>query len=355
MNLPVEVYAAGRKLEVVLQDLSHTGMFLRLVPPMPVGTIIHIAMEPAGLDGQRVVTAGTVVHTLDEHAARAQGRVAGIGVAFRDPIRPGDQQFAEGVTALLASQVVAPPVLRRIVIADAHTHLLEGMSFAFHDAGFQVATATTGLEALAACLKRAPDVIVLERGLPVMDAFEVMAQLAARPALADIPVIVSSYDPADAVVALELGALDFVTRPFNVHEVILRAGRLARRLRADRHAARPFLLRGSLAAVPLPSLLTMCEQDRQSGQLELTHGTAVGTIELVDGRIVGARSTELLASGRTILMSLLDWTAGDFELTAGCSTQLADEDLAVPVTHLLLEHARIRDESARARRLRLVI
>ncbi|MBA3819061.1 MAG: DUF4388 domain-containing protein, partial [Deltaproteobacteria bacterium] len=115
------------------------------------------------------------------------------------------------------------------------------------------------------------------------------------------------------------------------------------------------LLRGSLAAVPLPSLLTMFEQDRQSGQLELTHGAAVGTIDLVEGRIVGARSSELIASGRTILMALLDWTAGDFELTAVRSTQLADEDLAVPVTHLLLEHACTRDESARVSRLRLVI
>lgn len=115
------------------------------------------------------------------------------------------------------------------------------------------------------------------------------------------------------------------------------------RRRIDRAA---IVLRGTLAELGLPSLLTMFEQERESGQLALTRDQQIAWIGFVDGRIVRARSTEVAADARTVMMNVLDWQAGHFELSAG-TPAVAIPELDTSVTHLLLEHARRRDEAAR--------
>jgi hypothetical protein len=136
--------------------------------------------------------------------------------------------------------------------------------------------------------------------------------------------------------------MDFIPKPFTVLEVILRARRWARA--SQRNPAR-VVLRGALDELGLPSLLTMFEQERKSGQLSLTHDQLVAWIDFDAGRIVRARSSELDADSRTVMMHLLDWQAGYFELSSG-SPANAKPDLDATVTHLLLEHARLRDEAS---------
>ena len=143
--------------------------------------------------------------------------------------------------------------------------------------------------------------------------------------------------------AFQLGAMDFIPKPFTVLEVILRARRWAR---ASQRDSERVMLRGTLAELGLPSLLTMFEQERKSGQLALTRDQLVAWIDFAEGKIVRARSTEIDADSRTVLMNVLDWQAGYFELSAG-SAAIAKPDLDSTVTHLLLEHARLRDEAAR--------
>jgi hypothetical protein len=106
------------------------------------------------------------------------------------------------------------------------------------------------------------------------------------------------------------------------------------------------VFRGNLDEIPLPALLTMFELERKAGQLVLTHGQYTAWIDLDDGRIVNARSTELIADPRTVIMKLLDWTSGQFELSTSRDDLTACE-LAMPITHLLLEHARRQDEASR--------
>jgi hypothetical protein len=91
----------------------------------------------------------------------------------------------------------------------------------------------------------------------------------------------------------------------------------------------------------------MFEQERKSGQLALTRDQLVAWIDFVDGRIVRARSTEIDADARTVLMNVLDWQVGYFELSAGTPPAAPGRGAAITVTHLLLEHAHRRDEAAR--------
>jgi len=343
MNLPVEVITGGKKIRAVSQDLSAYGMFIRMSPPLPKDAVIQLVISP---NGQRLITTGQVTHSLEEVEARTLGRFPGIGVVFRDPVRPGDEQFAEGVLRLLDNHAQNQPQADlRIVVADPETRLLERLSTALDTAGFSVATATNGIEAIGACLSRTPDVVLIERDMPVVDGLHVLQEMGRHPELASVPVMVMSADAGDLVrlQALQLGAMDFIPKPFTVLEVIIRARRWARTSQRDTERV---VLRGTLAELGLPSLLTMFEQERKSGQLSLTRDQSVAWIDFVEGKIVRARSTAIDADSRSVLMHVLDWDVGFFELAAGAATVLKPE-LVPTVTHLLLEHAQLRDEARR--------
>lgn len=342
MNLPVEVIANGKKLRAVSQDLSALGMFIRMSPPLPAGTLVQLVISP---NGQRLLTSGQVTHSLTEVEARTLGRFPGIGVVFRDPVRPGDEQFGEAVSRLLEAHAKTQPKADiRIVVGDPSTRLLERLSTALDNAGFSVATATNGMEAIGACLSRTPDVVLIERDMPVVDGLHVLQEMGRHAELASVPVMMMCEDASDLsrLQAIQLGAMDYIPKPFTVLEVILRARRWARASQRDTERV---VLRGALTEVNLPSLLTMFEQERKSGLLSVTREQSVAWIDFVEGRIVRARSTSNEDS-RAVIMDVLDWQAGYFELSAGAASPVT-ADLEGSITHLLLEHARLRDEAAR--------
>jgi len=90
----------------------------------------------------------------------------------------------------------------------------------------------------------------------------------------------------------------------------------------------------------------MFEQERKSGQLSVTREHLVAFIDVVEGRVVRARSNEIDASSHDIMMSILDWKDGYFEVLSGGPAQIKPE-LDSSITHLLLDHARLRDEETR--------
>jgi DNA-binding response OmpR family regulator len=343
MNLPVELIVDGKKLRAVSQDMSAYGMFVRLSPPLPPGTIVQVVISP---NGQRHVTTGQVTHALSELEARTLGRFPGVGVMFRDPMRPGEQAFLDAVARLLERSAHARPAADlRIVVADPETRILERLSTALGTAGFQVATATNGMEAIGACLTRAPDVALIERDMPVVDGLHVLQEMGRHAELASVPVMMVSANATDLarLQAFQLGAADFIPKPFTVLEVILRARRWARVHTRDTERV---VLRGSLGETSLPSLLQLLENERKTGQLVVTRDQLVTWIDFVDGRIVRARSSEVDADARIVLFKTLDWRHGFFELSAG-KPEVGDVELDATVTALLLEHAQQHDEQSR--------
>src|SRR3954453_9299368 len=98
MSLPVEVITGGKKTRAITQDLSPYGMFVRMSPPLPVGTVVQLVIAA---NGERFITAGQVPHSLGDVEGRKLGRFPGVGIVFRDPVRPQDEQFADAVGRLL--------------------------------------------------------------------------------------------------------------------------------------------------------------------------------------------------------------------------------------------------------------
>ncbi len=343
INIPVEVITAGKTLRTVTQDLSPLGAFIRLSPPLSAGDTVVVVIAPSG---PRIVLTGHVVHALGEGEARTLGRFPGIGIAFREPEHPDAELYSEELARLLERHATHQPTSDlRMVVADPQTRLLERLSTALDIAGFSVATCTNGMEAIGSCLTKPPDVVLIERDMPVVDGLHVLKEMGRHPQLAGVPVMIMAADATDLVrlQAFQLGAMDFIPKPFTVLEVILRARRWARVRQRDLESV---VLRGTLGELALPSLLTMFEQERKTGQLSITHDHFVAWIDFTDGKIVRARSSVLDASSHDVLMSVLDWKDGYFELTTGVPLPVEPE-LETSVTHLLLEHARLQDESHR--------
>ena len=99
--------------------------------------------------------------------------------------------------------------------------------------GFRCRTASSGPEALAAVRTGAPDLLVLDLMLPEVSGLEVCRRLRADPATAAIPIIIltAKADEVDRVVGLEMGADDYVVKPFSPKELVARVRAVLRRAR----------------------------------------------------------------------------------------------------------------------------
>jgi two-component system, OmpR family, alkaline phosphatase synthesis response regulator PhoP len=102
--------------------------------------------------------------------------------------------------------------------------------------GFQVTTAQDGLEALEAVRRDKPDLVLLDLILPGLDGLEVCRRIRHDPITAHLPIIILSgkEEETDKVIGLEIGADDYITKPFQANELIARVkGRLRRSAPTD--------------------------------------------------------------------------------------------------------------------------
>jgi len=120
---------------------------------------------------------------------------------------------------------------RCILVVDDEPDLLELVRFNLDRAGFRVETAASGGEALARLRRSPPDLLVLDLMLPDLSGEEVCRRVRADPRLAGLPVIMltAKSEEVDRVVGFELGADDYVTKPFSPRELVLRVKALLRR------------------------------------------------------------------------------------------------------------------------------
>ena len=139
----------------------------------------------------------------------------------------------------------------RILLVDDEPDLLELVRVNLHQAGYEIETAEAGREALACIRRRRPDLVILDLMLPDLSGTEICRQVRADPELADLPIIMltAKADELDRVVGLELGADDYVTKPFSPRELTLRVRAVLRR-RSPVEAPARALTHGALAIDP---------------------------------------------------------------------------------------------------------
>jgi class 3 adenylate cyclase len=112
---------------------------------------------------------------------------------------------------------------RILVIEDAPANI-QTISAILKGAGYQISIATNGRQGLEALERIRPDLILLDIMMPEMDGFETCKRIKASTTWREIPVIflTAKSDTADIVRGFELGAVDYVAKPFNAHELLAR-------------------------------------------------------------------------------------------------------------------------------------
>ncbi|MEN8375758.1 MAG: response regulator transcription factor [Gemmatimonadota bacterium] len=122
--------------------------------------------------------------------------------------------------------------------------------------GYQVRTAGGGPEALEAVSHERPDLIVLDIMLPGFTGYDVLKELRARADSADIPVVVltARRDEMDRIKGFELGADDYVTKPFSPQELVLRVSAVLRRAQSPALGRNARTLRGGPISVDVNAM-----------------------------------------------------------------------------------------------------
>ncbi len=121
---------------------------------------------------------------------------------------------------------------KNILIVEDEHDILQLVKHYLEKEGFCVAAAMTGIEALKKVKEHKPDLIVLDLMLPEMDGLEVCKRVRSAPDTAMLPIIMltAKAEESDTIVGLELGADDYVTKPFSLKALVARVKALLRRM-----------------------------------------------------------------------------------------------------------------------------
>lgn len=118
-----------------------------------------------------------------------------------------------------------------VLVVDDEEHILELIEYNLYQNQFHALTAQTGEEALALLEKEKVDLVLLDWMLPGMSGIDVLKEIRKNEKLGELPVILltAKGEEIDKVLGLELGADDYISKPFGIHELIARVKAVLRR------------------------------------------------------------------------------------------------------------------------------
>lgn len=124
---------------------------------------------------------------------------------------------------------------QRILVVDDDRAIIKVLRGYLEQSGFQVLEAYDGETALHTLRRERPDLVILDIMLPGRDGWSITGVVRSDPGLAATPIIMltARVEDTDKIVGLEIGADDYITKPFNAREVVARVNALLRRTRLD--------------------------------------------------------------------------------------------------------------------------
>ena len=144
----------------------------------------------------------------------------------------------------------------RILVVEDERDIAALISYHLTKEGYRVRTTEGGHEALDAVAAERPDLIVLDLMLPGFSGYEVLTEIRRQPELVDVPVIVltARREEPDRIKGFELGADDYLTKPFSPRELVLRVAAVLRRTRSPALASGGRTLRAGAIVVDINAL-----------------------------------------------------------------------------------------------------
>lgn len=152
----------------------------------------------------------------------------------------------------------------KILVVDDELSLQDTLSYNLKKQGYDVETAGTGTEAIELARQNKPDLIILDVMLPGLDGFEV-CRILRREMSTPVLMLTARDDEIDRVVGLEVGADDYLAKPFSMRELIARVKAMLRRIRLDREEAAQ-----AEAAKPLAKIMNFDNLCIDSTRREIT-------------------------------------------------------------------------------------
>jgi DNA-binding response OmpR family regulator len=192
--------------------------------------------------------------------------------------------------------------VKTILVVDDERHIVDLIRLYLEREGFAVLSAADGDEALVADARHAPDLVILDLMLPGRDGFEVCRELRRR---GDTPILILTArdDDIDAIVGLELGADDYVTKPFNPRALMARVKAILRRTEVTVRGGRPIEV-GSLRIDPRRREATVADRrlDLRAREFDLLAALArdPGAVLTRDGLLEDVWGSDFPGETRTV-------------------------------------------------------
>jgi two-component system, OmpR family, alkaline phosphatase synthesis response regulator PhoP len=171
--------------------------------------------------------------------------------------------------------------MKTVLVVDDEPKIVQLARDYLEHAGFRVASAHDGREALASFRSGAPDLIVLDLGLPLVDGLDV-ARAVRKTSNVPIVMLTGRGDEADRVSGLELGADDYVTKPFSPKELVARVRAVLRR--SEQSATPTDVIKAGEVVLDVPRM-SVRVKDSEVEQLTPTEFQIVATLARAPGRV----------------------------------------------------------------------
>ncbi len=237
----------------------------------------------------------------------------------------------------------------RILVVDDEAEMRAMLDTVLRRAGFDVEQAPDGQAALEQAAARPPDLVITDILMPRLDGWQLCRRLRAKAATTRVPIIFLSLrsKAPDRIYGLQLGADDYLSKPFDTRELVARVRAVLKRAAAAA-AEQPASagITGNLRDMNLVDIAQILDLGRKTAAVRVTGrgGEEVGTLHLERGAMVHAAHGQ--ATGRAALSSLLGLGEGRFEIVLG--GEAPARSLSGSTQELLLEALRSADELGRA-------
>jgi two-component system alkaline phosphatase synthesis response regulator PhoP len=170
--------------------------------------------------------------------------------------------------------------MKQILVVDDEPRIAEICRDYLERAGFKVITARNGADALTLARTRQPDLVVLDLGLPQMDGLDVTRSLRKH---SNVPIIMltARVEESDKLIGLELGADDYLTKPFSPRELVARVRAVFRRV--DIGPGRGDIIRAANVTLDVPRM--QAKVDKRAIDLTSTEFELLATMMRQPGRV----------------------------------------------------------------------
>lgn len=226
-----------------------------------------------------------------------------------------------------------------ILIVDYDISLLSALEFNLVQSGYRVLRAMDGKDALDIALKEHPDIILSEVAIPGMDGIGLCKRIREYPNLKDVLFIflTTHRKPEERVAGLRAGADDYITKPFDIDELIARIEVIHRRAKGDLHKDENLI--GTFSSIPLPDVLQILEQSRKKGKLIIQTEDEEGFISFSQGLLIDAVYGNL--RGEDALVRMFPLREGRFRYE---EVDVASGSIKKSIGFTMIEIARLCDE-----------